>query len=119
MNHIKYRERTQEDNLNSILNNKIKHVKENNTITIPEPIKEPLVYWARKDVIKTNNLEQDKLIIECLKWPLSTDLLCYNCCHKFDGVPVPIPTILDKKRNIYFCHGNFCSWHDPTKQSNF
>jgi len=99
MNHIKYRERTQEDNLNSILNNKIKHVKENNTITIPEPIKEPLVYWARKDVIKTNNLEQDKLIIECLKWPLSTDLLCYNCCHKFDGVPVPIPTILDKKRN--------------------
>jgi len=45
-----------------------------------------------------------------LKWPTSTNLLCYNCCNPFEGVPVPIPTLYDDKRNIYFCHGNFCSW---------
>jgi len=114
MNHVKTRARTAKDNINSVLNVKTDFTREQNLIIVPEPSNEPIVYWSRKkselDKSKSNNNDRDQLILECLKWPLKTDILCYNCCHSFEGVPVPLPTIYDKKRNIYFCHGNFCSW---------
>ena len=109
MNHIKYRERTEQDNINSIKNIKINPERKDKTIIIPEKPKESIIYWSRK-IDKETNSDNDKLIKECLKWPTSTNLLCYNCCNPFEGVPVPIPTLYDDKRNIYFCHGNFCSW---------
>ena len=109
MNHIKYRERTEQDNINSIKNIKINPERKDKTIIIPEKPKESIIYWSRK-LDKETNGNNDKLIKECLKWPTSTNLLCYNCCNPFEGVPVPIPTLYDDKRNIYFCHGNFCSW---------
>jgi len=115
MNHVKFRERTQQDNINSVLNLKTKFIKDNDVTVVPEPLKEPIVYWSRKKYkidkkYIDKEIDKDKLILECLKWPLKTDILCFNCCHSFDGVPVPLPTIYDKKRKIYFCHGNFCSW---------
>lgn len=113
MNHVKTRARTAKDNIHSVLNVKTEFTRENNLIIVPEPGNELIVYWSRKksEFDKSiHNDNRDKLLLECLKWPLKTRILCYNCCHAFEGVPVPLPTIYDKKRNIYFCHGNFCSW---------
>ncbi len=109
MNHVKFRERTEKDNINSIKNIKITPERKDKTIIIPEKPKESIIYWSRK-LERDAKEEPDKLIKECLKWPTSTSLLCYNCCNTFEGVPIPIPTLYDPKRNIYFCHGNFCSW---------
>ena len=45
-----------------------------------------------------------------LQWPTSTKACCYNCCHPFDGVPVPLPYSFDPNKGEYVCRGNFCSW---------
>jgi hypothetical protein len=43
-------------------------------------------------------------------WPLSSKIWCWNCCHPFVSVPVPIPHIYDNRRNLFFSYGSFCSW---------
>ncbi|AAR26889.1 FirrV-1-B14 [Feldmannia irregularis virus a] len=43
-------------------------------------------------------------------WPTSANVCCHNCCHPFDGVPVPLPYSYDERRRVYLCKGNFCSW---------
>lgn len=44
-------------------------------------------------------------------WPGQTTVLCHNCCHSFDTVPVPLPQAYDHSRRIYYCRGMFCSWN--------
>lgn len=43
-------------------------------------------------------------------WPERTDVHCWNCCHRFDTVPVSIPrsTMIEKKF-YYEVYGVFCS----------
>lgn len=53
---------------------------------------------------------EDQEILECVAWPMSTSVLCHNCCHSFDGVPVPLPESYDALKKVYYCRGNFCSW---------
>jgi hypothetical protein len=43
-------------------------------------------------------------------WPLTTSIWCWNCCHPFDSVPVPIPHMYDDRRNVLMSCGCFCSW---------
>lgn len=43
-------------------------------------------------------------------WPEHTDVLCWHCCHPFDGPPIPMPTKYDDKRHVFLVHGTFCSW---------
>lgn len=44
------------------------------------------------------------------EWPASTDLLCWHCCHPFDGPPLPLPVAHDEKRDEFRVMGCFCSW---------
>ena len=85
-------------------------VREDNCIIVPKPPIEAIVYWSKKIDRSDSEFNADKMVLECLKWPVKTDKLCFNCCHPFDNTPIPLPVVFDKKRNIYFCHGNFCSW---------
>ncbi|AAR26970.1 FirrV-1-I5 [Feldmannia irregularis virus a] len=43
-------------------------------------------------------------------WPRRTESCCHNCCHPFEGVPVPLPYFYDERKQVYFCSGSFCSW---------
>ncbi len=43
-------------------------------------------------------------------YPLSTDICCWWCCHKFKGAPVPYPKYYDELKNTYKCTGIFCSF---------
>ena len=111
---IVFRDRTTEDDLRTIVREKALFEKKDNVIILPKPLEEPIVCWSREDVSENshsydkNNL--DDYILNCTKWPMKTDKLCFNCCHSFKGVPIPLPHKYDKIRNIYTCHGNFCSW---------
>ena len=110
MNHVKYRKRTENDDIRSIKHEKADFEREKNAVVLPNPIESPIIYWSRPDIVQENKNNKDDVILECCKWPLKTNILCYNCCHSFDGVPIPIPEKYDKKRNIYICYGIFCSW---------
>lgn len=35
---------------------------------------------------------------------------CWHCCHSFKGLPYPLPTNYDEKRNLFTLRGCFCSW---------
>ena len=43
-------------------------------------------------------------------WPLTSDQLCWHCCHAFTGTPLPMPIQYDERRNFYKVCGTFCSW---------
>lgn len=43
-------------------------------------------------------------------WPSHTKSCCHNCCHSFEGIPVPLPYVYDERKKVYFCSGSFCSW---------
>ena len=43
-------------------------------------------------------------------YPLSTDICCWWCCHKFKSTPVPYPKYYDELKNTYKCTGIFCSF---------
>lgn len=43
-------------------------------------------------------------------WPTSTNLLCWWCCHPFEGVPLPCPIEYDDVRDRYKVNGVFCGW---------
>ena len=68
----------------------------------------PIVYWNRpsnsKDVYSKDDL------MKYVRWPIKTEIVCFQCCHPFDGVPVPLPDTYDTRRKVYKCKGNFCSW---------
>lgn len=65
-----------------------------------------IVLWG-KDANMDNNVGDN---LTGVSWPRSTDKLCHQCCHSFDGVPVPLPEFHDPRKNTYYCRGNFCSW---------
>lgn len=44
------------------------------------------------------------------KWPTSTDICCFWCCHPFDSVPIPAPKHYNFKQKKWKVSGNFCSW---------
>jgi len=42
------------------------------------------------------------------EWPTNTNILCWWCCHSFDGPPISIPKFhID---NIFYVYGCFCSF---------
>lgn len=45
------------------------------------------------------------------KWPCSSNLLCWHCCHGFDNIPAFMPVDFDKKKGVFVFTGNFCSWN--------
>jgi len=45
------------------------------------------------------------------RYPESTDMCCFNCCHKFDSIPLRMPTKYDQYRDKFTgCMGVYCSW---------
>ena len=52
----------------------------------------------------SKNLEESK------KWPESTTLLCWWCCHSFDNQPIPSVITYEQKTKTYQLKGLFCSW---------
>lgn len=46
-------------------------------------------------------------------WPESTSICCWNCCHPFQGVPIPATSKIDSRRSgkLTKCHGVFCSFN--------
>ena len=41
-------------------------------------------------------------------YPKTTNILCYNCCHKFTTQPISMPFIYNK--NKFYVKHVFCSW---------
>jgi hypothetical protein len=67
---------------------------ENNFQTIFEPI---------KDKVKPIDLESSDLkllpqLYSSTSWPLKTNIYCWWCCHRFDTVPIPLPTQITRKK---------------------
>jgi hypothetical protein len=44
-------------------------------------------------------------------WPESSELLCWWCCHSFDGSPKCVPTNYNNSIDQFKVTGNFCSWN--------
>lgn len=42
-------------------------------------------------------------------YPESTDVLCWHCCHAFQGRPIPLPLSYDDTRDVFRVFGVFCS----------
>jgi len=115
MRGIKYRKRTVDDDVNSVLHLKADtESPDKDTLILPEKSVDPIVVWTKTcSYFNPRDVHLDELngyIKSCMDWPLKTDTLCYNCCHSFTTVPVPLPYRYDKMRNIYKCRGVFCSW---------
>lgn len=98
------RKRTSDDDVKSI-QRVPNFVSTSSAIEIPRRPETPIVVWGKPSVANDNDLIKD-----CLRWPLSSDKRCHNCAHFFDGVPVPLPVSRDELRQVYFCEGKFCSW---------
>lgn len=83
---------------------------ENNVERILFPVAPtvPIVYWNRPSDSKDVYSGED--LMKCIRWPIKTETVCFQCCHPFDGVPVPLPDTYDTRRKVYKCKGNFCSW---------
>lgn len=77
-------------------------------ILFPLPPVVPVVYWERPSNSEDIFCKDD--LMKFVRWPIKTDTVCYQCCHAFDGVPVPLPDTYDTRRKVYRCKGNFCSW---------
>ena len=41
-------------------------------------------------------------------YPKSTNIFCYNCCHKFNTQPISMPFLYSK--NVFHVKYVFCSW---------
>ena len=41
-------------------------------------------------------------------YPQKTNILCYNCCHKFTSQPISMPFLFSN--NMFFVKYVFCSW---------
>jgi hypothetical protein len=44
------------------------------------------------------------------EWPEQTDIMCWWCCHNFEGCPIPCPVSYDIINDNYKANGVFCSW---------
>lgn len=44
-------------------------------------------------------------------WPQHVDTLCWQCCHKFDTPPLPMPVAYDDRTDRFQVTGSFCSWN--------
>ena len=77
-------------------------------ILFPLPPVVPVVYWERPSNCADIFCKDD--LMKYVRWPIKTDVVCFQCCHAFDGVPVPLPDTYDTRRKVYKCKGNFCSW---------
>lgn len=80
-----------------------------------EPIMEDDVYV--KNEIKKIERAPSRAVYKVLDqfsdleiWPNKTNILCWWCCHSFDGIPVPCPFDYDEIRKRYLINGIFCSW---------
>lgn len=108
MNTVSTRDRTVEDDMNSVRHiSTVKAVGDG--LSIPSERKEPLIIWG-DSVVRESITINDEVLKSCMKWPRKTEKKCHNCTHGFDGIPVPLPMHKDELRNIYYCTGNFCSW---------
>lgn len=43
-------------------------------------------------------------------YPNATHLRCWNCLHRFNGIPVGMPVAHSRARDEYTVTGVFCSW---------
>lgn len=107
---VTFRPRTTQDDSRSIRRLKCE------SGSLPMPTKIPIVSWSRP-VQDSDSYDFDN-VLKCVSWPLSTTLLCHNCCYSFDGVPVPLPQSYDSLRKVYHCRGNFCSWQCAKAYNN-
>eukprot|EP00899_Mesostigma_viride_P009555 jgi/Mesvir1/18600/Mv17109-RA.1 len=44
------------------------------------------------------------------KWPASTDVCCWWCCHQFPNIPCPLP-VAHKNDRVFLVKGCFCSFN--------
>lgn len=45
------------------------------------------------------------------EWPETSDILCWWCCHHFEGSPKCVPTSYNATLERFKVTGNFCSWN--------
>ena len=102
------RPRTDSDDERLISRKPVKIDRVEDKVIFPLPPTTPIVYWDRPSTSKDVYSKEDSM--KCVKWPLKTDVVCFQCCHAFEGVPVPLPYTYDSRRKVYKCKGNFCSW---------
>lgn len=55
--------------------------------------------------------EIDTVLNQRKKWPSTTNILCWNCCHPFSTIPIPSVERYDERRQIFLLKGIFCSWN--------
>jgi hypothetical protein len=51
------------------------------------------------------------------RWPETTDIWCWHCCHPFDTMPLCIPKskLMHHATNVYYVYGVFCSCNCAVK----
>lgn len=64
----------------------------------------------KQSITSKNNNNYIKILSDYKTIPKKTDILCWWCCHKFDGIPRFMPTKYDPVRQRFRVTGNFCSW---------
>ena len=70
-------------------------------ILFPLPPVVPVVYWERPSNCADIFCKDD--LMKYVRWPIKTDVVCFQCCHAFDGVPVPClihMTLVGKYTNV-------------------
>ena len=72
----------------------------------------PLASVARKHDAQQQGHAGTAVRVSCeaADWPAATDVLCWHCCHAFDGPPLPLPIKYDDRRDVFHVCGTFCSW---------
>lgn len=63
-----------------------------------------------KSITSRNKNNYIKILSDYKTIPKKTEILCWWCCHKFDGIPRFMPTKYDHVRQRFRVTGNFCSW---------
>jgi hypothetical protein len=63
--------------------------------------------WRHRNIVKLLMEFEKKSSIG--DWPLTTNVHCYWCCHKFDGAPIGLPVKMNLEENKYCVVGCFCS----------
>lgn len=64
----------------------------------------------KQSITSKKNNKYIKILSDYKIIPKQTDVLCWWCCHKFDGIPRFMPTKYDPVRQRFRVTGNFCSW---------
>ena len=63
----------------------------------------PLASVARKHDAQQQGHAGTAVRVSCeaADWPAATDVLCWHCCHAFDGPPLPLPIKYDDRRDVF------------------